>query len=255
MHTLLRKNLLFLAALLLFHIGYGQIGIGTNTPDANAVLTISSTSKGVLIPRLTAAQQTTLAGTLTTGQTGMLIADATTGRLMVWGGSGFVSPAKLSGKAPISVSATNQVSLNAGTNVGDLITWDGTNWVNMQPAEQHWSFQVNNLQPYLAVNYCIAMNGIFPSRNDATPFVSQIQIFPFNFAPTGWAFCNGQLLAISQNTALFSLIGTFYGGNGTTNFALPNLQGAVPIQMGQGPGLSSFIEGETGGSTTVIISH
>ena len=255
MHTLLRKNLLFLAALLLVHTGFGQIGIGTNTPDANAVLTISSTSKGVLIPRLTSAQQTTLAGTLTTGQTGMLIADATTGALMAWGGSSFVSPARLSGKAPIAVSATNQVSLNAGTSVGDLITWDGTNWVNMQPAIQHFSIQVNNLQPYLTVNYCIAMNGIFPARSDATPFVSQIQIFPFNFAPTGWAFCNGQLLAISQNTALFSLIGTFYGGNGTTNFALPNLQGAVPIQMGQGPGLSSFIEGETGGSTTVIISH
>jgi microcystin-dependent protein len=255
MHTLLRRNLLFLAALLLVRTGFGQIGIGTNTPDTNAVLTISSTSKGVLIPRLTTAQQATLAGTLTTGETGMLIADATTGKLMAWGGSSFVSPARLSGKAPIAVSATNQVSLNAGTNVGDLITWDGTNWVNMQPAEQHWSFQLNNLQPYLTLNYCIAMNGIFPSRNDATPFVSQIQIFPFNFAPVGWAVCDGQILSISQNTALFSLLGTTFGGNGTTNFALPNLQGAVPIQMGQGPGLSNFIEGETGGSATRTVSH
>jgi microcystin-dependent protein len=255
MHTLLRKNLLLLVALVLVRTGFGQIGIGTNTPDANAVLTISSTLKGVLIPRLTTTQQTTLAGTLTTGETGMLIADATTGRLMVWGGSSFVSPAKLSGKAPISVSATNQVSLNAGTNVGDLITWDGTNWVNMQPAEQHWSFQVNNLQPYLAVNYCIAMNGIFPSRSDATPFVSQIQIFPFNFAPVGWAMCNGQILSISQNAALFSLLGTAFGGNGTTNFALPNLQGAVPVGMGQGTGLTNFVEGETGGSATTTVSH
>jgi len=255
MHTLIRKNLLLLAALFLVHSGFGQIGIGTSTPDANAVLTVSSTTKGVLIPRLTTAQQATLAGTLTTGETGMLITDATTGALMVWGGSSFVSPARLSGKAPIAVSATNQVSLNAGTAVGDLITWDGVNWVNMLPAVQHSSVEVNNFQPYLTLNYCIAMFGIFPSRNDATPFVSQIQIFPFNFAPTGWALCNGQILSISQNTALFSLLGTTFGGNGTTNFALPNLQGAVPIQMGQGPGLSNFIEGETGGSTTITVSH
>ena len=79
------------------------------------------------------------------------------------------------------------------------------------------------------------------------PFVAQIQIFPYNFAPRGWAFCNGQLLPISQNTALFSLIGTFYGGNGTTNFALPNLQGSVPISSGGGPGLTPRVVGETGG--------
>jgi len=166
-----------------------------------------------------------------------------------------VSPASIAGKAPISVSATNQVSINPGTNPGDLITWDGTNWVNMQPAIQHFSFQVNNLQPYLVGNYCIALNGIFPSRSDAEPFVSQIQLFPFNFAPVGWAECDGQLMPISQNTALFSLLGTTFGGNGTSNFALPNLQGAVLIGMGQGPGLTNFIEGETGGSTTVTVSQ
>jgi microcystin-dependent protein len=255
MHTLFRSNLLLLAALVLVDTGFGQIGIGTNTPDTNAVLTVSSTSKGVLIPRLNTAQQTTLAGLLTAVETGMLIADSATGTLRVWGGSSFVSPAKLSGKAPIAVSATNQVSINAGTKVGDLITWDGVDWVNMQPAVQHWTLEVSNLQPFLTVNYCIAMSGIFPARSDATPFVSQIQIFPFNFAPLGWAMCNGQLLAISQNTALFSLLGTTFGGNGTSNFALPNLQGAVPIGMGQGPGLSNFFEGETGGSTTTTVSH
>jgi microcystin-dependent protein len=68
----------------------------------------------------------------------------------------------------------------------------------------------------------------------ADPFVAEIRIFPFNFAPKGWAFCNGQLLPISQNTALFSLLGTTYGGNGQTNFALPNLRGQVPIHVGDG---------------------
>lgn len=87
----------------------------------------------------------------------------------------------------------------------------------------------------------------------ASPFVAEIRIFPFNFAPRGWAQCNGQLLAISQNTALFSLIGTFYGGNGTSTFALPNFQGSVPVHQGNGVGLSPYTIGETGGSPTVTL--
>src|ERR671935_1303851 len=81
----------------------------------------------------------------------------------------------------------------------------------------------------------------------ADPFVAEIRIFPFNFAPKGWAFCNGQLLPLSQNTALFSLLGTTYGGNGLSNFALPDLQGRAPMHPGQGPGLSLHDLGETGG--------
>src|ERR1700746_3397817 len=82
------------------------------------------------------------------------------------------------------------------------------------------------------------------------PFVAEIRIFPFNFAPKGWALCDGQLLPISQNTALFSLLGTTYGGDGKSNFALPNLQGNAPMHPGQGPGLSLHDLGETGGSDT-----
>jgi microcystin-dependent protein len=84
-------------------------------------------------------------------------------------------------------------------------------------------------------------------------FVAEIRIFPFNFAPTGWAFCNGQLLPISQNTALFSLLGTTYGGDGKSTFALPNLQGRVPLQPGQGQGLSLYDLGQEGGSETVTL--
>lgn len=87
----------------------------------------------------------------------------------------------------------------------------------------------------------------------ADPFVAEIRIFPFNFAPRGWAFCNGQLLPLSQNTALFSLLGTTYGGNGVSNFALPNMQGNAPMHPGQGPGLSLHDLGETGGSATVTL--
>jgi microcystin-dependent protein len=84
-------------------------------------------------------------------------------------------------------------------------------------------------------------------------FLAEIRIFPFNFAPTGWAFGDGQILPLSQNTALFSLLGTTYGGNGISNFALPNMQGNAPMHPGQGPGLSLHDLGETGGSDTVTL--
>ena len=85
----------------------------------------------------------------------------------------------------------------------------------------------------------------------SSPFVCEIRIFGFSFPPTGWAFCNGQPMPISQNTAVFSLLGTYYGGDGKTNFALPNLQGSAPIHQGQGPGLSERFLGEPGGSQFV----
>jgi microcystin-dependent protein len=91
----------------------------------------------------------------------------------------------------------------------------------------------------------------------STPFLGEIRMFGFNFAPVGWALCNGQLLPIQSYTALFSLLGTTYGGNGTTTFALPNLQSRVPIHMGQGSGLSQYIIGQAGGaeSVTLLAAH
>jgi microcystin-dependent protein len=88
-------------------------------------------------------------------------------------------------------------------------------------------------------------------------FLGTIQSFGFNFAPTGWALCNGQLLPISQNAALFSLLGTTYGGNGTSTFQLPNLQGRLPMHQGTGPGLTPRVMGEIGGSEnqTLLISN
>jgi microcystin-dependent protein len=87
----------------------------------------------------------------------------------------------------------------------------------------------------------------------ADPFVAEIRIFPFNFAPTGWAFCNGQILPISQNTALFSLLGTVYGGDGKSTFALPDLEGSAAMHPGQGQGLSLRDLGQIGGSETVTL--
>ncbi|ACL59739.1 phage tail protein [Methylobacterium nodulans] len=85
------------------------------------------------------------------------------------------------------------------------------------------------------------------------PFIGEIILFAGNFAPRGWAFCNGQILSIAQNTALFSILGTTYGGNGQTTFALPDLRGRVPVSAGQGPGLSPYSLGQITGSETVTL--
>jgi microcystin-dependent protein len=87
----------------------------------------------------------------------------------------------------------------------------------------------------------------------ADPFVAEIRIFPFNFAPKGWAWCDGQLLPLSQNTALFSLLGTTYGGDGKSTFALPDLQGRAAMHPGQGPALSLYDLGQSSGTETVTL--
>jgi microcystin-dependent protein len=86
------------------------------------------------------------------------------------------------------------------------------------------------------------------------PFLGQIILVPYNFAPQGWAFCNGQMLSIAQNTALFSLLGTTFGGDGQTTFALPDLRGRVPLSSGQGPGLQNYNLGQVGGEETVTLT-
>lgn len=114
----------------------------------------------------------------------------------------------------------------------------------------------NNLQPYLALNYIIALQGVFPARpqnapkngktvNGADPMIGQVILVPFTFAPNGWADCNGQLVAIADNEALFALLGTTYGGDGVTTFALPDLRGRVPVHIGATTQL-----GQTGGEAT-----
>src|SRR4026209_1600791 len=94
--------------------------------------------------------------------------------------------------------------------------------------------------------HCLGCSPARPKEKKMSdPFVAEIRLFPFNFPPKGWAFCDGQLMPISQNTALFSLLGTTYGGDGKSTFALPNLQGSVPVHQGQGPGLSRYDVGQS----------
>src|SRR3954470_3548696 len=91
-------------------------------------------------------------------------------------------------------------------------------------------------------------------RHVVDPFIGELRLFGFNFAPRGWALCQGQLLSISQNSALFSLLGTMYGGNGQTTFGLPDLRGRTPVGFGQGPGLSNRGQGESGGGESVTLT-
>lgn len=97
-------------------------------------------------------------------------------------------------------------------------------------------------------------NGVSTVNAGDTPFIGEVQWFAGNFAPRGWAFCDGQLLSISQNTALFSILGTTYGGDGRTTFGLPDVRGRVLVHAGNGPGLSSRRLGEIGGTETVILT-
>jgi len=117
----------------------------------------------------------------------------------------------------------------------------------------------STLQPTLALHPVIALQGIFPSHNGGSgttdePLLGQIDLFAGDFAPSGWAFANGQLLSIAQNTALFAILGTTYGGNGVTTFALPNLQSTLSVDVGQGLGLSNVDLGEVFGSENVTLN-
>jgi microcystin-dependent protein len=128
----------------------------------------------------------------------------------------------------------------------DLLTWNGANWIATPPN------QALNAkpQPYLGMNYIIALEGVFPSRSGQNPYIGEIIMFAGNFAPRGWAFCDGQLLPIAQYQALFSLLGTNYGGDGRTTFGLPDLRGRVPVGIRTGTGLPDVRLGEQGGSAT-----
>jgi microcystin-dependent protein len=159
--------------------------------------------------------------------------------------------------------AAGEVNLPTAVN-GNLITYDGTNWVAATPqnavkitiGNAGGNLSFNNRSPYLAVNYIIAIYGVFPSRNSADPFIAEIIMFAGNFAPRGWAYCDGQILAISSNTALFSILGTTYGGDGRTTFGLPDLRGrsAIHVGYGHGPGLSTIRLGDRSGAETTTLT-
>ncbi len=149
----------------------------------------------------------------------------------------------------------------AGTLTAGAVTYPNTNGnpgeVLTVPAlggNAYWAAPASGgsgMQPYLTINYIIATQGSFPSTGGSDPgttLLGELKMFAGNFAPSGWAFCNGQVLAISSNTALFSILGTTYGGNGSTTFALPDMRGRVAVHTGQGSGLTNRTLGSSGGT-------
>lgn len=148
------------------------------------------------------------------------------------------------------------IPVPAGSETNDLLSFDGTNWVAKALVINNTGSgsSISNMQPYLVLNYCIALEGIFPSQSADYPYLGEIMIYPYTFAPADWAFCHGQLLSIAQNSALFALIGTIYGGDGQSTFGLPDLRGRTPIGAGTGSGLSTRTLGQMGGAETFTIS-
>ena len=138
-------------------------------------------------------------------------------------------------EGPVGVDGT---IISDGSTSGELLSWNGSNWIAEAPTTIQ-SSSISHIQPSLAVNYIIALVGTFPSRNSISdPTIGEISMFAGNFAPRSWAFCDGQLLAISQYQALFSILGTTYGGDGRTTFALPDLRGRVTVHEGTGSSLT-----------------
>jgi len=172
----------------------------------------------------------------------------------IYGGDGnttFALP-DLRGRTIIGASTADPVGTLVGSPTVRLANNQTPNgFTNEQPFD--------NREPSLALNYLIARSGTFPSRDSGSvdptiPYLGEVIPFAGNFAPSGWALCNGQLLPINQNQALFALLGTTYGGNGITTFGLPDLRGRCAVHVAQGPGLSPYDLGQVGGTETVTLN-
>jgi microcystin-dependent protein len=137
----------------------------------------------------------------------------------------------------------------------NILVANGTNWISktLALASIGTGTPISILPPYLTINYSICLFGVYPSRNGSESYVGEICIYAFNFPPRNWALCDGSIQSISQNQALFSLLGTTYGGDGQSTFALPDLRGRSPIGQGQGTNLSTRVMGQSGGSETTTL--
>lgn len=217
-------------------------GDGSNA-DASAMLEVKSTDKGMLIPRMSAAERDLIG----TPASGLLVYVTDDNNFYFFDG---VSWKQFSGGSDGDwVVNGNNMSSSVSGNVGigqpnpnQKLDVNGTiKGTNFTGNGNTLTFGNNsNMQPSLAISYIIALVGIFPSQGKGTePYLGDIGMFAGNFAPQGWAFCNGQILQINQYQALFSILGTTYGGDGEVTFALPDLRGRAPMHHGQGAGLTN----------------
>ncbi len=224
----------------------GLVTNATHTGDVTGSTALTISNNAVTNAKIAA-------GAITDSKVTDVAASKITGTLAV--ANGGTGSASLTANNLLVGNGTSAVLTIAPSINNNILVANGTNWVSstltINQAGNNLPFSI--LPPYLPVRYCIALQGIYPTRNGGDPFIGEIEILPYNFAPTGWADCDGSIVAIAQNAALFSLLGTFYGGNGTTTFALPDLRGRFPIGQGQRPGFSNYQIGQTGGSETTTL--
>ena len=239
----MKYKLLFSATAFLFSLfSVAQVAVNTDgTPaNASAMLDVKSTTRGFLPPCLTAAQR----GAIASPAAGLMVwqTDSPTG-YCYYNGTGW--------SQEVNVAASGVFPAN-----NTLITSDGTNWVSksLSIGSAGGSDPVDNMQPFLTLNYCIALWGSYPSPSGSNPFMGEVDLFGFGIVPSGWAVCNGQLLAITENETLFTLIGTTFGGDGQVTFGVPDLRGRVGISQGLGPGGVTRYMGEYSGTESHVIA-
>jgi len=209
------------------------ITIDGTLPATSSMLDVKSTNKGLLPPRMTAAQRNAIANPAT----GLTVYQSDTpSGLCHYSGSGW--------------KQETGISVETFPASGNLITSDGTNWIarKLVTSPSGGGQPIYKMKPFLTMNYCISTYGIFPSPSGDMPYVGELELFGFNYAPIGWVSCNGQLLSIAEYEILFNLIGTTFGGDGQTTFAVPDLRGRVPIH--QGPG---YVIGQMAGSENLYL--
>ena len=263
----IQVSLCLLFVLTCFQVSFAQVGIGTTTPNASAKLELSSTTQGFLPPRMTSLQRAAIASPAAglmvyqtdgtegiyyfNGSSWIYVINASSGTLPV--SSGGTGSTTLTSNALLTGNGTGAVgTISVGTS-GKVLYSNGTNWVagstTASSTGSGTAFSI--LPPYQTISYCIALQGVFPSAAATDPFIGEIMIFPYNFVPRYWARCDGSLLSIAANSALFSLLGTTFGGNGSTTFGLPDLRGRVVLGEGalNGTG-TNYILGASGGSET-----
>ena len=165
------------------------------------------------------------------------------------------SPGSQGVQGKVGPAGADGAGLTDGTIAGQLLQWNGSsNWVASLPSGSGSSAHTI-IQPFQVLRCIIALTGTFPTVSDGDPWIGEISWVGFAHTPPNWADCDGQLLSVEGNEALFAVLGTRYGGDGMTTFALPDMRGRVPIHKGSGPGGSNYVLGQRGGSVTSGTSH
>lgn len=235
----------------------GNFSAGTIT--ANLTGNVTGDVTGNLTGNASTATTSTTATNIVGGANGSIPYQTASGTttMLAAGTNGYVLT--LSGGVPTWAAAGGGgggISVSNTPGEGDLVYYSSGNWIarRLTLANTGGGSAISIMQPFLALNYCIATTGLWPSQASENPFIGEIELFAFNYAPVNYAKCDGQILSISSYNSLFFLLGTTYGGNGTTTFGLPDLRGRTPIHQGQGSGLTNRALGASGGAESVTIS-